>query len=1012
GTTSRIYIDGTEQNNSTVAPQTALPSEGNIGRYNNGEYFNGYIDEVRFSMSPKSADWILTEYNNQNDPSSFISLGTEVDATLLTTIGICSTTFTLDQGYPAGGTYSGTGVSGTNFNASAAGIGTHAITYTYTNASGCSASAVRNIIVTPLPAAPATANKQCCISNIVDLEATGSNLKWYSDAALTTLAGSGNPFATGQTTAGAYTYYVTQTVNGCESSATSATLTIFPGITINTQPSPVSVCEGGNATFTVSATGYNETYQWQENGVNITDGGIYSGATTSSLTLTNPGLTKNGMQYRCLITSTCGTSPVTSNSALLTVNPAPVATFSYTGTPYCPNEANPLPTFSGGGVAGVFSSTAGLVFASTSTGEVDLASSTPGLYTVTNTIAASGGCTGAIATSPLEIVSSFTWTGSAGTDWNNSANWSCGMVPNGNTSVVIPNVGNKPVISTGIAGDVNNITINAGSSLTVTGNTINIRGTITNNGTFTCADGSVVMNGTSPQVINTGCFSANTIKDLTVNNTAGVSLTGQLNVTGIVTLQNGDLSSGGNLTLISTASQTALISGSGTGNVTGSVTMQRYLPVGFGYKYFSSPFQSATVNEFSDDMSLGYFTFYKYDESRTGTGWVSYYTTTNPLVPLQGYAANFGSLSAANTVDISGTVNNGSLSITLYNHNNTYTQGFNLIGNPYPSPIDWDASAGWTKTNIDNALYYFKASTTDQYGGTYRSYINGISSDGTASNIIPSMQGFFIHVSDGSFPVTATLAMNNSVRIDNLTHPFSKSLQVNKPPVLRLTAGFSDNVLSSDPLVVYFDDMATMTFNKQLDALKLLNTDYSVANLYAINQDGIKLSVDALPSIADDSTAIPLGLKLNREGDVIFRISDIDPSLADRRVILSDLVAGKDQNLQPDGEYMVNLSAGEYNNRFVLNLTSISTGINNKTENNNMFSVYCSKGILKVTIDNIYDGEGIISLVNLTGQVIFTRKVYDKGYYELSPGVKDGIYIVTYISAPERVSKKIYIHNR
>ena len=125
--------------------------------------------------------------------------------------------------------------------------------------------------------------------------------------------------------------------------------------------------------------------------------------------------------------------------------------------------------------------------------------------------------------------------------------------------------------------------------------------------------------------------------------------------------------------------------------------------------------------------------------------------TTNVLVPWHGYAVNFGSNAAPNTVDVTGVVNNGTLTVTLYNHNNTYTKGFNLIGNPYPSPIDWDAAAGWTKTNIDNALYYFKASTTDQYGGTYSTYINGISATGGTTNIIPSMQGFFVHVSRRSF---------------------------------------------------------------------------------------------------------------------------------------------------------------------------------------------------------------------------------------------------------------------
>jgi hypothetical protein len=80
-----------------------------------------------------------------------------------------------------------------------------------------------------------------------------------------------------------------------------------------------------------------------------------------------------------------------------------VATFSYTGTPYCSNASNPSPTFSGGGVAGTFSSSAGLVFVSAATGEVNLASCTAGTYTVTNTIVASGGCAAVVATSTITI---------------------------------------------------------------------------------------------------------------------------------------------------------------------------------------------------------------------------------------------------------------------------------------------------------------------------------------------------------------------------------------------------------------------------------------------------------------------------------------------------------------------------------------------------------------------------------------------------------------------------------
>ena len=392
-------------------------------------------------------------------------------------------------------------------------------------------------------------------------------------------------------------------------------------------------------------------------------------------------------------------------------------------------------------------------------------------------------------------------------------------------------------------------------------------------------------------LLGANIFTGNTIKDLIINNPAGVSLLGSLNITGIVTVLNGNLSSDGYLTLVSTAAETALIDGSGTGNITGNVTMQRYLSSGFGYKYFSSPFQAATVNEFGDDMNLGsaFTSFYRYDENRLvsgnpASGWVSYKTITNVLNPLAGYAANFGSSVAANTVDITGVVTNGNLSVDLYNHNNPYTLGFNLIGNPYPSPIDWDEETGWTKTNIDDALYFFKASTTDQYGGTYSTYINGISSDDIVNNIIPSMQGFFVHVANGSFPVTGILAMNNNVRSTNFNQPFAKSGSNNFLKFLRLGISFSDDTASTDPMVIYFDENATPGFDSKLDALKLLNTDPSVPNLWGASTDGNRLSISALPVITGDSCSIPLGLKLNRAGNIIFKIRGIENSLAGMKI--------------------------------------------------------------------------------------------------------------------------------
>ncbi|MEM9858609.1 MAG: FG-GAP-like repeat-containing protein [Bacteroidota bacterium] len=78
-------------------------------------------------------------------------------------------------------------------------------------------------------------------------------------------------------------------------------------ITISTQPTDDDLCEGETAIFTTSASGTtNITYQWQEDQgsgfTNLSDGGEYSGATTSDLYVANLTAQQDGYQYRCVIT--------------------------------------------------------------------------------------------------------------------------------------------------------------------------------------------------------------------------------------------------------------------------------------------------------------------------------------------------------------------------------------------------------------------------------------------------------------------------------------------------------------------------------------------------------------------------------------------------------------------------------------------------------------------------------------------------------------------------------------
>jgi len=441
--------------------------------------------------------------------------------------------------------------------------------------------------------------------------------------------------------------------------------------------------------------------------------------------------------------------------------------------------------------------------------------------------------------------------------------------------------------------------------------------------------------------------------------------------------------------------------------------MQRYFSRGFGYKYLSSPFTSATVSELSDELKPEepFPVLFSYDENRTYSGWVDYTAASGILLPMHGYAANLGESPDPRIIDIQGVVNNGSLSVTLYNHNNTFTKGFNLVGNPYPSPIDWDSPSGWTKINIDNALYYFKASETDMYGGTYVTYMDGISSDGLASGIIPSMQGFFIHVSDGSYPVTGFLGTTNEVRIINHDHPFIKSGNTVEKALLRLVAGYQDDTASFDPLVIYFGLKATRNFDGQCDALKLFNTDYMVTNFYSFGDDGSRLSINALPATNDDTCTVRLGIKTELDGNVVIKIKDLQGDFFYNEISISDTVAKTEQDLLHGNQYKVYLKAGHYQDRFYLNLGKTQTGISNPSDRQDPIIIYCFHGSLIVKINSPDYIDGTLTVYSLSGQGLYSDKIYGPGEHVLYPSLKEGLYIINLTSGAKRISRKLFFQN-
>lgn len=137
-------------------------------------------------------------------------------------------------------------------------------------------------------------------------------------------SGSGSISAAGLYTAPAsvastQTVTVTATSVADNTKLGTATVTLNPPAppSITQQPQPAATPSGQTATFSVTASGLNLTYQWQSMASGAASFSNISGATSSSYTTPSTSAADNGTQFRCVVTNPQGSA--TSNPATLTI---------------------------------------------------------------------------------------------------------------------------------------------------------------------------------------------------------------------------------------------------------------------------------------------------------------------------------------------------------------------------------------------------------------------------------------------------------------------------------------------------------------------------------------------------------------------------------------------------------------------------------------------------------------------------------------------------------------------
>ncbi len=207
----------------------------------------------------------------------------------------------------------------------------------------------------------------------------------------------------------------------------------------------------------------------------------------------------------------------------------------------------------------------------------------------------------------VKVNSPGSWIGGTSTDWTTSGNW-CGGTPSLTTDVVIP-PGTLYVPNTPSTGNTcRNLTIKDGASVVID-KKLQIAGTIFNYGQLDATGGEVSFKGSAAQVISSSAFLTNKVKNLTIDNSNGVTLSsGNLTVTGTLTFVNGIVNTSASNLLIIDDNATAT-GFDGSKYVDGPLRKvgddQFLFPVGDAGKY--APCDISSPSNTTDHFTAEYF---------------------------------------------------------------------------------------------------------------------------------------------------------------------------------------------------------------------------------------------------------------------------------------------------------------------------------------------------------------------------------------------------------------------
>lgn len=363
------------------------------------------------------------------------------------------------------------------------------------------------------------------------------------------------------------------------------------------------------------------------------------------------------------------------------------------------------------------------------------------------------------------------------------------------------------------------------------------------------------------------------------------------------------------------------------------------------------------------------------DFINSGKGW-SIYLDNN----------NFGT--APWTLELTGTMGGGDVQQTT----NTNNGGWNLINNPYPSYLNWDAFSDLTNTQKINSAYYLYDPAT----GNYVTYGDGTGVNGATANIAP-FQSFFVQTTiiggqnagnvSQPFPVSRTQQSSNCQTTGNT---FFKA-QANERSLVRLKT----TVLSSqktDETVLRFEDDFINVYSPKEDVNKFFSAYTDIASIYSVNGSQ-KLVINSLQNPEGKRESCRLGVVSAHQNSVSIALTEVPKGW---NVYLEDLAHPYQDwhNLETAYSFVHDENFEE---RFVLhyNVIKEKMDLSHSLFQNvaGSYSIYYNSAD-ELIIDKYNNSPLIWELYSLSGQKLSNGSTEDQQTVITTPNLASGVYLL------------------